>query len=211
MQRLLLILCFIYICISIDAQVLMRIHYNDGQHTDIPTDIIDSLTFITGDDTQEKSTLIGNWFWGNQIKGYYELLTFKDDYTYTGYDYFFTYGFDTQTYGWYSNYSSMITLWSNGFGYQRRFNWFITTLTPNALEVITNMGHFTYYKLQNEILLIKVNEYILCKDGDFFVFADGVTATIENNKLIGLSIGTTYVEKFSAETGLIYAYKVIVE
>lgn len=211
MQRLILILFVINICIKIDAQVSMRIHYNNGQHTDIPTSIIDSLTFVTEDETQEESTLIANWFWGNRIKGYYELLTFNNNYTYTGYDYYFAYRFGTQTYGWYSHYGSMITVMSNGYGYQRRFNWFITTLTPNALEVITNMGSFTYYKLKDEILHLNVNESILCKDGDYFVFADGITATIEGNSLRGLSIGTTYVEKFSAKTGLIYAYKLIVE
>lgn len=44
-----------------------------------------------------------------------------------------------------------------------------------------------------------------------FLFADGEVVSIEDNKLLGISPGTTYVQKQSAATNRIYAYKVIVE
>jgi len=125
----------------------MRIHYKSGVHTDIAIAEIDSLTFVEGDgykhdndNVDEDASLVGSWLWGDIDAGYYELLTFNDDHTYTGYDNYFTYGFDTQTYGGYSHYGAMLTLQSNGFGYKRRYNWYVAALTGNALEVMTRMG-----------------------------------------------------------------------
>ena len=194
------------------AQDTMRIHYKDGRHSDVAIEQVDSITFVKGGDAPAaEATLIGSWLWGSQEQGYYELLTFNEDKTYTGYDNYFTYGFDTMTYGWWGQLGAMLTLQSNGFGYYRRYNWYITTLTENALGVMTKMGPFTYYKLQPEVIRLKVNESLTCAEGDSFVFADGVVVSIEDNKLLGISPGTTYVQKQSATTNRIYAYKVIVD
>ena len=106
---------------------------------------------------------------------------------------------------------AMITLQSNGFGYQRRYNWYVTELTENALGVMTKMGPFTYYKLQPETLRLQVNETLTCEVGDSFVFADGVTAAIQDNKLVGISTGETYIQKRIAASNAIFSYKVIVE
>lgn len=53
-------------------------------------------------------------------------------------------------------------------------------------------------------------ELYACKDGDYYVFTDGVKVLDSNGKLKGISEGTTYILKFDAESGLILAYKVIV-
>lgn len=174
---------------------------------------IDSITFVDGSDlpVYERS-LVGSWLWGDTEAGYYELLTFNDDKTYTGYDYYFTYGFDTMTYGWYVRMGSMLTLQSNGFGYNRRYNWFVIGLTSNALDVMTKMGQFIYYRLQPEVLHLQVDgESLACEEGDSFVFADGVIASIVDGKLKGITKGTTYIEKYNAEKNTSRAYKVVVE
>ena len=211
----LFIIFIIFISPSLSAQNQMRIHYKDGTCGDVPIEKIDSITFVDdeggeGEEVQVKE-LTGSWLWGSVTQGYYELLTFNVDKTYIGYDNYFTYGFDTMTYGYYSVYGAMLNMWSNGFGYQHRYNWFITALTENALGVMTKMGPFTYYKLQPEVIRLKVNESLACAEGDSFVFADGVVVSIEDNKLLGISPGTTYVQMQSATTNRIYAYKVIVE
>ena len=207
------------ICFStmwVFAQDYMRIHYKSGAHIDIAIAEIDSVTFVDKDDynyendnVDGEATLLGSWLWGDVDAGYYELLTFKDDHTYTGYDNYFTYGFDTQTYGWYSHYGAILTLQSNGFGYKRRYNWYVTALTGNALEVMTRMGSFTYYKLQGDTLRFQKGSYLTCGDDESYVFADGVIARIEENRLVGLSPGTTYILKNVANS--IYAYCVIIE
>lgn len=207
------------ICFStmwVFAQDYMRIHYKSGAHTDIAISEIDSVTFVDKDDynyendnVDGEATLLGSWLWGDVDAGYYELLTFKDDHTYTGYDNYFTYGFDTQTYGWYSHYGAILTLQSNGFGYKRRYNWFVTALTGNALEVMTRMGSFNYYKLQGDTLRLQKGSYLMCGDDESYVFADGVIARIEENRLVGFSPGTTYILKNVANS--IYAYCVIIE
>ena len=102
---------------------------------------IDSITFVDESDvSQVEGSLTGSWLWGDADADYYELLTFNEDKTYTGYDNYFTYGFDTMTYGWYAQVGAMLTLQSNGFGYNRRYNWFVKGLTGNALDVMTKMG-----------------------------------------------------------------------
>ena len=198
--------------IQVFAQNTLCIHNTDGSLYEIPIKSVDSITFVNTDTLSIVETeLEGSWFWGNVEQGYYELLTFNEDKTYTGYDNYFTYGFDTMTYGFYSQYGTMLTLWSNGFGYNRRYNWYIMGLSENALEVMTKMGPFTYYKLQQEVIHLRVNEPIVCEEGDSFVFVDGAVAKIEDGKLVGILPGTTYVEKLISATNMIYAYKVIVE
>jgi hypothetical protein len=194
------------------AQNTMRLHYKDGTEQDISISQIDSITFVDKGVSEENVSLIGSWLWGNKDAGYYELLTFSDDHTYTGYDNYFTYGFDTMTYGWFTWYGNMLTLQSNGFGYQRIYNWFIVGLTSNALEVMTKMGAYTYYKLQPEVLQMSTSElYIGFTDGYSIVFADGVIVKAEENKLRGLNQGSTYILVRKTSDNKIYAYKVTVK
>lgn len=211
MKKTFIIACCLYgLSIVCSAQNQMRIHYKSGAVNDISVEEIDSITFLQKDMPAEEVTLIGGWLWGNVEQGYYELLTFNEDRTYTGYDYYFVYGFDTMTYGWWTQIGAMITLQSNGFGYYRRYNWYITELTENALGVMTKMGPFTYYKVQPETLTLQVNGTLTCEDGDSFVFADGVRANIQDNKLVGLMSGETYIQKYIATSKRIVSYKVIV-
>ena len=199
------------IIIHVTAQNTMRIHYKSGLKYDISINEVDSVTFIENNEIAEVS-LIGEWFWGNKEKGYYEVLTFNEDRTYTGYDYYLDYGFDTWTYGTYMTNGIMLNLWSNGFGYNRKYTWYVMGLTENALDVMTKMGQFTYYRLQSEIYSIKVEEEsYACKDGDYYVFIDGVIVSESNGKLKGKSEGTTYILKYSSKSDLIMAYKVKVE
>lgn len=198
--------------VSLMAQNTMRVHYKDGRDSDISISQIDSVTFIEKVTLEEEVTLIGSWLWGNQEQGYYELLTINEDHTYTGYDNYFSYGFDMMTYGWWSQMGAILSLQSNGFGYQRRYDWYLTELTENALGVMTKMGPFTYYKVQPETLHLKVNGAPLtCEGDDAFIFADGVMATIQNNQLVGLFAGTTYIQKRIAASNTILSYQVMVE
>ena len=180
----------------------------------MPLTDVDSLTFVKGvdDDVHENdASLKGSWLWGSQEAGYYELLTFNDDYTYTGYDNYFVYGFDTQTYGWFSQHGAMLTLQSNGFGYQSRYNWYVTALTENALDVMTRMGTFIYYKLQPEEIRLQVGNTLSYEDENIIIFADGVIAKSEGNNLVGAAQGVTYILKKESLHNTIYAYKVIIE
>lgn len=213
MKRILIVIYYLLGLISVcQAQDYMRIHFKGGGHSDVATEQVDSITFVKdGDAPTAEVSLFGAWLWGSQEQGYYELLTFSEDHTYTGYDNYFIYGFDTMTYGWWSQIGAMITLQSNGFGYYRRYNWYITELTENALGVMTKMGPFTYYKVQPETLRLQVNGELMCDEGDFFIFADGVITAIQNNKLVGLATGMTYIQKRIAASNLINSYKVIVE
>lgn len=201
--------------VTLMAQNTMRVHYKNGREQDIPIEQVDSVTFVKGDDTASDPVgeigITGSWLWGNQEQGYYELLTINDDHTYIGYDNYFSYGFDLMTYGWWAQIGAMISLQSNGFGYQRRYNWYITELTENALGVMAKMGPFTYYKLQPESLHLQLNGKLACEDGDSFVFADGVTAAIHDNKLVGLAVGVTYIQKYIAGSDAVCSYKVVVE
>ena len=214
MNRKAVLLMLIFLVIQqVLAQNIMRIHGRDGVY-DVRTENVDSITFVDADTlTVVEAELVGDWFWGDTEAGYYELLTFNADKTktYTGYDNYFTYGFDTTTYGFYSQYGAMLTLWSNGFGYNRRFNWYITGLTQNALEVMTKMGPFTYYRILPEIIHVHMGSYVECGVGEELLFADGVKVSIEGNKLHGISEGATYVIKYNALLNITYAYKVVVE
>lgn len=199
--------------IGIHAQTHMRIHHKGGGHSDVPIEQMDSITFVDGSDLPDnEASLMGSWLWGDTEAGYYELLTFNEDKTYTGYDNYFTYGFDTMTYGWYMQMGSMLTLQSNGFGYKNRYNWFVKGLTGNALDVMTKMGRFVYYRLQPEVLHLQVGgEPLVYENGDSFVFADGVAARIVEGGLQGVTKGSTYVQMHIAETDCIVAYKVLIE
>ena len=193
------------------SQNTMRIHYKDGTEKNIAISQVDSITFVEKEshDEEENVTLIGSWLWAKKEVGYYELLTFNEDQTYTGYDYYFSYGFDTQTYGWYFLYGNMLTLQSNGFGYRRRYNWFVTGMTGNALEMMTNMGAYTYYRLQPETIYIQDGESSAVFDKeDMIVFADGIIVEAEGNQLVGKAKGTTYILVSIAGQDKILAYKV---
>ena len=199
--------------IGIHAQTHMRIHHKGGGHSDVPIEQMDSITFVDGSDLPDnEASLMGSWLWGDTEAGYYELLTFNEDKTYTGYDNYFAYGFDTMTYGWYMQMGSMLTLQSNGFGYKNRYNWFVKGLTGNALDVMTKMGRFVYYRLQPEVMHLQVGgEPLVYENGDSFVFADGVAARIVEGGLQGVTKGSTYVQMHIAETDCIVAYKVLIE
>ena len=205
------ILVTFFFCSKCDAQNTMRIKYKDGGISEILIESIDSITFVERNAEQEEASLIGEWFWGNREMGYYEVLTFNEDRTYIGYDHYLDYGFDTWTYGTYMTNGMMLNLWSNGYGYHRTYRWFVTGLTENALEVMTQMGNFIYYRIQPEVYSLKVEEELYaCKDGDYYVFTDGIKVSESNGILKGISKGTTYVLKYKAESGLILAYKVVV-
>lgn len=210
--RLLSIVILIVIASQVVAQNTMRIKYKDGSVHETLIDRIDSISFVEKSKEPHETSLIGEWFWGNKEKGYYEVLTFNEDRTYTGYDYYLEYGFDTWTYGTYMVSGAMLILWSNGYGYRRTNRWFITTLTENALEVMTQMGSFIYYRVQPEIYSLKVGmESYECIGGDYYVFTDGLKVSDNEGKLKGIIEGTTYILKYDAKSAVIVAYKVIVE
>lgn len=210
------IIVFALSTISAKSQNTMRVHYKSGTELDIPIAEIDSVTFVNKEAPDDGEvgdmSLYASWLWGSKEDGYYELLTFNDDYTYTGYDNYFMFGFDTITYGWFTWYGNMLTLQSNGFGYRWMYNWFITGLVENALSVMTPHGPYTYYKLQPEVIYVPVSEsYAGFDDSDTVVFADEVIVKGEENKLQALSQGTTYVLVKKVPENKIVAYKVIVK
>lgn len=179
----------------------------------MPIEKIDSITFIDGNNLpNENASFTGSWLWGDAEAGYYELLTFNDEKTYTCYNNYFMYGFDMMTYGRYIQKGGILTLLSNGFGYSRRYNWFILGLTDNALDVMTKMGRYTYYRLQPEVLRLQAGgEPLAYKNGDYFLFVDNVVTSIVDGCLQGKANGTTYVQKYIANTSQIVGYKVVVE
>lgn len=206
------LLYLISLSLACPAQTHMRIHHKGGGHSDVAVGQIDSITFVNGSDIPDnEGSLVGSWLWGNSEAGYYELLTFDADKTYTGYDNYFTYGFDTMTYGWYTQFGCILTFQSNGFGYNRRYNWFVMGLTDNALEVMTKMGHFVYYRLQPEVIHLQAGESVSCAEGESFVFAEGVIATIINGRLVGITKGTTYIQKHIYTINKTVSYMVLVE
>ena len=95
MKKLLFTLIALVCSQALIAQSHMRIHLKNGGQVDIPVADIDSVTFVeSGEEPSEEAELKGSWLWGDADAGYYELLTFNDDNTYTCYDNYFTYGFD---------------------------------------------------------------------------------------------------------------------
>lgn len=214
MNKTRIFIVFIVLGQTINAQTHLHIHQKDGTCLEVPLEQTDSITFVdSAIDAKETemAELNGSWLWGNTEQGYYELLTFNEDKTYTGYDNYFTYGFDTTTYGFFTQYGAMLSLWSNGFGYQRRYTWYITGLTSNALSVVTKMGIFTYYKLQPQAIFLKVGETLSNDSDKTYMFTDGTIAQIENNMLIGKTQGASYILTMDNTSQKIWAYKVIVE
>ena len=45
-------------------------------------------------------------------------------------------------------FGSMLNLRSNGYGYNRYYQWMVTELTEEKLTVLTKMGSFTYTKVK---------------------------------------------------------------
>ena len=206
-----LLILSVFLCHKMIAQTTMCINYKDGSVYEVPIERIDSITFIEKKDAQNEATLIGEWLWGSKEKGYYEVLTFNEDRTYTGYDYYLEYGFDTWTYGTYMANGVILNLWSNGYGYRRMYRWFVSTLTENALEVMTQMGSFIYYRVQSGTYSLKVGEESHeCLDGEYYVFTDGAKVSDNEGKLKGIAEGVSYILKYDIKSGLIMAYKVIV-
>lgn len=211
-NRFILIFVAFFMIVGLNAQNTMRINYHNGSIEDIAIENIDSITFLEKDIESNEASFIGDWLWGSQEQGYYELLTFNDDRSYIGYDNYFVYGFDSMTYGRYAQNGTMLTLQSNGYGYNRRYTWFIMGLTDNSLDVMTKMGQFSYYRLQSETVYLQVSGEPLASDeGDSFVFADGVMVRIVDGKLYGMVTGTTYIQKYIASENRIVSYRVVVE
>jgi hypothetical protein len=212
MKKTSILLIIIVAGITTHAQIHMRIYHKEGGHSDVPIEQIDSITFVNSDEAlTEEMELTGNWLWGSKEKGYYEVLSFNKGRTYTGYDYYLEYGFDTWTYGTYMVNGLLLNLWSYGYGYCRTYRWYIIGCTENALEVMTQMGRFTYYRVQSEVYSLKIGEEsYTCGDGDFYVFTDGVKILDKGGVLKGIGEGTTYILKYNAESKLIMAYKVVI-
>ena len=61
---------------------------------------------------------------------------------------------------------AMLTLQSNGFGYNRRYNWFVMGLTGNALDVMTRKERFIYYRLQQKVIHLQAGGEPLECEGD---------------------------------------------
>ena len=97
-KAIIVIYCLLGLISVCQAQNHLRIHYKNGTQADVPLAQIDSITFVEGSSVPAEPKLESSWFWGSQVQGYYELLTINEDHTYTGYDYFFTYGFDTMAF-----------------------------------------------------------------------------------------------------------------
>ena len=105
----------------------------------------------------------------------------------------------------------MLNLRTYGIGYNHIYRWFVTALTDNALDVMTSMGRFVYYRVQPEPLRMRVGGTLVAADGDQFVFADGVYVDIVGNQLRAKAAGTTYIQKSFGDTGQTWSYKVIIE
>ena len=195
------------------AQNTMRITYNDGSSQDVQVDKVRDITFVDIPEQPDVDAgLIGTWVWGKQMAGYYEVITFNKDHTYIGDDYYFEYGFNTTTYGTYIHSGIMLNLRSNGYGYMRVFRWFVTSLSDNAMEVMTQTGPYTYYRLQSETYRIKAGgDPLTLGENMEVVFADGVTAKLQDGKLYGIQAGTTYILIMDNTTNTTKAYILVVE
>lgn len=135
--------------LSLSAQNTMRVALKDGTCVDIPIEQIDSVTFVTTEEGETQSvSLVGTWYWESQEQGYSETLTFNADGSFTCLDRYFGYGFDSSTYGTYMFFGSMLNLRSNGYGYNRYYQWMVTELTESKLTVMTRMGSFTYTRVK---------------------------------------------------------------
>ncbi len=200
-------------CSGLWSQNTMRITYTDGTVQDVRVDRVSDITFTeVTDNPDSPASLLGTWMWGKLEAGYYEVITFNDDHTYIGDDCYFDYGFNTTTYGTYVNSGIQLNLRSNGYGYMRMFRWFVTSLTENALEVMTQTGPYVYYRLQTETFRLKAGgEPMDLGDDRQVVFADGVTAKVEDGKLYGIQSGTTYIQILDKTSNIIQAFLLVVE
>ena len=60
-------------------------------------------------------------------------------------------------------------------------------LTENALEVMTQMGSFSYYRIQPEVYSLKIGEEsYICEGGGHYVFTDEVKVMDIGSKLKGI-------------------------
>lgn len=194
------------------AQNTMRIVYKDGTIQNVDIMRVDSIIFVDMESKPQDASIAGDWMWGGLREGYYEVISFANSRTFTAEDCYFAFGYTNHTYGTYTYSGIQLNLFSNGIGYKRMNRWFVTYLSDNELEVMTQMGSFTYYRLQQETIRLKAGaDRLACSDDEIWSFADLMTAGIEDNQLIGLQPGTTYVQKLNTSTNTTKAYKVIVE
>lgn len=148
-EKALFIILMLVSVISVRAQNTMRVALKDGSCMDIPIEQIDSVTFVTTENEKPQDvSLVGTWYWESQEQGYSETLTFNADGRFTCLDHYFGYGFDNSTYGTYMFFGSMLNLRSNGYGYNRFYQWMVTELTETRLTVLTQMGSYTYTRLK---------------------------------------------------------------
>lgn len=81
-----LLLVILFNLLIVYGQSNMRIHNKSGNHSDIPIEKIDSITFVDRNDaTDGVLGLTGGWLWGDADAGYNELLTFNENKMYTCY------------------------------------------------------------------------------------------------------------------------------
>lgn len=146
MKQKILLFVVLFVCAYVlTAQNTMRVSFKNGTSVDFPIEQLDSITFIdVEDEPSQKVTLVGTWYWENVEQGYSETLTFNSDGSFTCVDHYFGYGFDSSTYGTYMFFGSMLNLRSNGYGYNRFYQWMVTELTETRLTVLTPMGSYTY-------------------------------------------------------------------
>lgn len=142
------VLFFLLFSLGVQSQNVMRVVQKDGTVLDVPIANIDSVTFVTVEKPEQEVAIVGTWQWVGVEEGYSETLTFNADGSFTCLDHYFAYGFDTQTYGTYMFFGSMLNLWSNGYGYNRFYQWMVTELTEEKLSVMTKMGRFTYSRIE---------------------------------------------------------------
>lgn len=134
--------------VALQAQNVMRIALSDGKLMEIPVAQIDSVSFVTVEEEAAPTvSLVGTWYWENQLWGYSETVNFNADGSFTCVDHFFEYGFDTSTYGTYYLFGSILNIHSNGYGYNRFYQWMVMELTESKLTVMTPEGSFTYTRL----------------------------------------------------------------
>lgn len=146
-NKVLLLFLLLANAMSLFAQNTMRGSLNNGTCVDIPIDQVDSVTFVTVEKEQlRKVSLVGTWYWVSQEQGYSETLTFNAEGGFTCTDHYFGYDFGTSTYGTYMFFGSMLILRSNGYGYNRYYQWMVTELTETRLTVLTKMGSYTYIR-----------------------------------------------------------------
>ena len=191
------------------AQNTMRITYKDGTIQNVDITRVDSIIFVDMEPKPQDASITGDWMWGGLREGYYEVISFATVRTFTAEDCYFAYGYTNHTYGTYTYSGIQLNLFSNGIGYKRMNRWFVTYLSDNELEVMTQMGAFTYYRLQPETIRLKAwKDRLACEEGEVWSFADLTTAGIEDGQLVGLQPGTTYVQKLNTADNTTKAYKV---